>query len=111
MTFKSFLESDLTGTGNFKALLGAAVGFNLWHYITVFSYSLLAPQTDGNFLSLVGNVWKKSFSFSGRKDKGKYGESGLLTEVFCYSPLLYKHRRNDELMPAINLYPPDAAYL
>lgn len=56
VTFKSFLESDLTGTGNFKALLGAAVGFNFWHYITVLSYSLLAPQKDGNLLSLVGNV-------------------------------------------------------
>ena len=71
VTFESFLESDLTGTGNFKALLGAAVGFNLWHYITVCSYSLLAPQTDGDFLSLVGNVWKKNCTFSGRKDRGK----------------------------------------
>ncbi len=74
VTFESLLVSDLTGTGNFEALLGAAVGFNLWHYITFFSYSLLAPQTVGNFLSLVGNVWKKSFSFSGRKDKGKQGK-------------------------------------
>ncbi len=34
VTFESFLESDFTRTGNFEALLGAAVGFNLWHYIT-----------------------------------------------------------------------------
>jgi hypothetical protein len=52
------LKSDLTGTGNFKALLGAAVGFNLWHYITYCSYSLLAVQTDVHFLSRVGNVPK-----------------------------------------------------
>ncbi len=71
VTFESFLVRDLTGAGNFEALLGAAVGFNLWHYITVCSYSLLAPQTDGDFLSLVGNVWKKNCTFSGRKDKGK----------------------------------------
>ncbi len=82
VTFESFLVSDLTGTGNFEALLGAAVGFNLWHYITFFSYSLLAPQNDGNFLSLVGNVWKKSFSFSGRKDKGKLPGIGRFIEVF-----------------------------
>ena len=42
VTSESFLVGDLTGSGNFKALLGAAVGFNLWHYITVLSYSLLA---------------------------------------------------------------------
>ena len=42
VTFESFLEGNFTGTGNFKALLCATVGFNLWHYITFFSYSLLA---------------------------------------------------------------------
>ncbi len=34
VTFESFLIGNFTGSGNFKALLGAAVGFNLWHYIT-----------------------------------------------------------------------------
>jgi hypothetical protein len=42
VTFKSFLVGDLTGAGNFEALLGATVCFNLWHYITILSYSLLA---------------------------------------------------------------------
>ena len=63
VTFKGFLESDLTGTGNFKALLGAAVGFNFWHYITYYRYSLLAPRNDGDFLGLVGNVRKKNALF------------------------------------------------
>ena len=31
MSFECFLEGDFTGSGNFKALLGARVGFNLWH--------------------------------------------------------------------------------
>ncbi len=36
VTFERFLESDFTATGHFKALLGAAVCFNLRHYtITV----------------------------------------------------------------------------
>jgi len=59
VTFKSFLESDLTGAGNFKALFCAAVGFNLWHYNNCYSYSLLAVQTDGHLLSRVGNDEKK----------------------------------------------------
>lgn len=42
VTFESFLKGDLTCTGNFEALLCAAVGFYLWHYITCLSYSLLA---------------------------------------------------------------------
>jgi hypothetical protein len=54
--FESFLKSDFTGTGNLEALLGAAVCFYLWHYITVLSYSLLAFRAAGNLLSLVGNV-------------------------------------------------------
>ena len=33
VAFERFLESDFTATGHFKALLGAAVGFNLWHSI------------------------------------------------------------------------------
>lgn len=56
---KSFLVSNFTTTGNFKALLCATVGFNLWHYITFFSYSLLASRTVGNFWSLTGNVSEK----------------------------------------------------
>ena len=56
VSFESFLESDLTATGDLEALLGAGVGFNLWHYITVLSYSLLALRTAGDLWSLVGNV-------------------------------------------------------
>jgi len=56
VSFESFLESDLTATGDLEALLGAGVGFYLWHYITVFSYSLLALRTAGDLWSLVGNV-------------------------------------------------------
>jgi hypothetical protein len=55
VTFESFLESNFTRTGNFEALFCAAVGFNLWHYITYYRYSLLAFRTDGNLWSLVGN--------------------------------------------------------
>ena len=56
VTFESFLEGDLTRTGDLKALLGAAIGFNLWHFITYYRYSLLASQNYGNLLGLVGNV-------------------------------------------------------
>ena len=55
VTFESFLESNFTRTGNFKALFCAAVGFNLWHVIKNCHYSLLASQTDGNLWSRVGN--------------------------------------------------------
>jgi hypothetical protein len=33
VSFECFLEGDLTSSSNFKALLGARVGFNLWHKI------------------------------------------------------------------------------
>ncbi len=57
VTFESFLESDLTGTGNFKALLGAAVGFNLWHCITVFELLPAGVPTPAELLwGHVGNV-------------------------------------------------------
>ena len=56
VTFESFLKSNFTRAGNFKALFCAAVGFNLWHYITVNGYSLLASRNFGNLWSRVGNV-------------------------------------------------------
>ncbi|MCB0709787.1 MAG: hypothetical protein KDC15_10400 [Chitinophagaceae bacterium] len=77
MTFKSFLECDFTGSGNFKALLCAAVGFNLWHYITVFSYSLLAALQGQNTCWALWEMSEKViFSFSGGKDKEKLAEIG-----------------------------------
>jgi len=36
VALERFLVEDFTCTGNFEALLCATVGFNLWHYITVF---------------------------------------------------------------------------
>ena len=57
VAFERFLESDFSGTGNFKALFCAAVCFYLWHY-----YNLLmllpagAPKMIGNLWSHVGNV-------------------------------------------------------
>jgi hypothetical protein len=32
VALKRFLERDLTRTGYFEPLFGAAVGFNLWHF-------------------------------------------------------------------------------
>ena len=56
VTFESFLEGNFTGTGNFKALLCAAVGFNLWHYITIFKLLPAGvPTTAGLFWGLTGN--------------------------------------------------------
>lgn len=74
VTFESFLESDFTRTGNFKALFCATVGFNLWHCITFFSYSLLALRTDGDLWSHVGNVEN---SISGRKVNEKIQKNGV----------------------------------
>lgn len=73
VTFKSFLKHDLTGTGNFKALLGAAVGFNLWHYITV----LVTPcWRFRNYGTLDRALWemseKESFLFRAAKIRGNW---------------------------------------
>ena len=81
VTFESFLKCDLTGTGNFEALLGTAVGLNLWHYITYYRYSLLAPRNDGNFLSLVGNVRKENCSFRAAKVRGNIEKQAILMEI------------------------------
>ena len=57
MSFKSFLKSNFSCTGYFKALFCAGVGFNLWHYTKFYFYTLLASRTDGNLWSLVGNMF------------------------------------------------------
>lgn len=75
VSFESFLESDFTGAGNLEALLGAGVGFYLWHYITVFSYSLLALRTAGDLWSHVGNV--RILKRTGCKGK----ENQVITEM------------------------------
>ena len=91
MTFKSFLKHDLTGTGNFKALLGAAVGFNLWHYITVLVTPCWRPD---NYRELDRALWemseKESFLFRAAKIRGngekwrglaKFLKKGLTTSI------------------------------
>ena len=84
VTSESFLMGDLTGTGNFKALLGAAVGFNLWHYITVFK---LLPaggsEITEHLIEPCGKCLKKKYlSLSGGKGMGKWGEFEGFDEVF-----------------------------
>lgn len=54
VTFESFLKCNFTRTGNFKALLCAAVRFYLWHCITFFSYSLLAFRNTRKLMEPCG---------------------------------------------------------
>ncbi len=76
VAFVRFLESNFSGTGYFETLLGARVGFNLWHYNKFDFYTLLASQTDGNLWSLVGKlaVLFKVYQLTGCKSKGKTGD-------------------------------------
>jgi hypothetical protein len=65
------LKGNQSGSCNFETLLCARVGFNFWHLITYYSYSLLAFRTDGHFLSHVGNDQKRKSSFSGGEGRKK----------------------------------------
>jgi len=54
MTFASFLKSNFACTGYFKALLGAGVGFNLWHYFNIlFLHPRRRPEQTGTY----GAMW------------------------------------------------------
>ncbi len=66
VSFERFLVGDQAAACDPEALLGAGVGFYLWHVITCYRYSLLAPRTVGNFLSHVGNTGKE-MNFFGRQ--------------------------------------------
>ena len=55
VTFKRFLMRDLSWAGYFKPFFCARVGFNFWHYLYVYFYTLLAFRTGGHLWSLVGN--------------------------------------------------------
>ena len=57
MSLESFLKSNFTGTGYFKALFGAGVGFNLWHFLIFYFTPSPASRTDGNLWSHVGNMF------------------------------------------------------
>jgi hypothetical protein len=58
--FESFLKSNCTGTGYFKALLCAGVGFNLWHYLKFNFYTLAGvSELTKNLWSHVGNMFYK----------------------------------------------------
>jgi hypothetical protein len=59
VAFKSFLKSNFTGTGYFKALLGAGVGFNLWHYqYNLFLHPCRRPEQTGTY----GAMWAICFT-------------------------------------------------
>lgn len=62
-----FLVGNQAAACHLEALLGAGVGFNLWHLITSCRYSLPAPRKDGNFLSHVGNAGKAQVFFGRRR--------------------------------------------
>ena len=66
VTFESFLESNFTRTGNFKALFCAAVGFNLWHFMYVIITPCWRPKQMGTY----GAVWEivqNDYSFRAAK--------------------------------------------
>jgi len=54
VTLKCFLISYFTGTGYFKALLGAGVGFNLWHYLLFTFTPCRRLRTDGELMEPCG---------------------------------------------------------
>jgi len=64
VTFVRFLESDFTGSGYFEALLGAGVGFNLWHYYNIlFLHPRRRPEQTGTYGAMWGNMFfEKSIS-------------------------------------------------
>jgi hypothetical protein len=102
VTFKGLLKSNQAGSCNFETLLCARVGFNFWHLITYYSYSLLAFRTDGHFLSHVGNDQKRKSSFSGgegRKKQAIYKINLLL----LFNTALLKTKREAMLPFLINM--------
>ncbi|CAN5446594.1 hypothetical protein BH11BAC5_BH11BAC5_34780 [soil metagenome] len=82
------MKGHQSGSCNFETLLCARVGFNFWHLITYYSYSLLAFRTDGHFLSHVGNVQKRKSSFSGGEGRKKKAacEINLYLSSIRHSP-------------------------
>jgi len=61
VTFVRFLESDFTGSGYFEALLGAGVGFNLWHYYNIlFLHPRRRPEQTGTYGAMWGNMFLKN---------------------------------------------------
>jgi len=54
VTFKGFLKSNFAGTGYFKALLGAGVGFNLWHYLIFIFTPCRRLRTNGELMGPCG---------------------------------------------------------
>ncbi|MDQ6843846.1 MAG: hypothetical protein M3Z92_05775, partial [Bacteroidota bacterium] len=54
------MKCNFTGSGYFKALLGAGVGFNLWHFIkNLFLHPAGASELTENLWSLMGNMFYK----------------------------------------------------
>ncbi len=82
VTFESFLKSNFTCTGNFKALFCATVGFNLWHYnnlLWLLPAGASAPAE--NLWSLVGNV-PRQINISGCKGISIIGQLSLNYLIF-----------------------------
>jgi len=55
VSLERLLVSELSSPGHFEPFLGAGVGFNFWHELFIYFYTLLAFRTGGNLWSLVGN--------------------------------------------------------
>lgn len=56
--FERFLINNFTGAGYFKALLGAGVGLNLWHFIVIL---LLRPRRRPEMTGTYGAMWAICF--------------------------------------------------
>ena len=86
MTFESFLESNFTRTGNFKALFCAAVGFNLWHVMNVIITPCWRPKQMGTY----GAVWEiVRYDYSFRPAKvGLYLQTARLVGFFLWAVAL-----------------------
>jgi hypothetical protein len=60
VAFERFLISNFTRSGYFKALLGAGVGFNLWHYLNILFYTLAGAPNRRELMEPCGKyVFKK----------------------------------------------------
>jgi hypothetical protein len=72
VSFKRSLVRNFTGAGYFKALLGAGVCSNFWHFYLFTFTPLPASRTDGNLWSHVGNMFYKK-SGSAKTQNAEWG--------------------------------------
>jgi hypothetical protein len=63
VAFERFLISNFTRSGYFEALLGAGVGFNLWHFTIFYFYTLAGAPNRRELMEPCGQyVLEKTHS-------------------------------------------------